>query len=261
MKIFDVNHSTLGRCNIVVPFVLASLLCIIAIAACDQQTSHTENRATIDSPPDTRWSVGDTENAPIIVAFGDSLTVGLGVASHQTYPAQLQKKLNQAGVNYRVVNMGVNGETTAGALRRLDRIMTLQPTVVILEFGANDGLRGLAIEQIQANIAHIIERFQTQDIMVVLTGMRLPPNYGPSYTQAFANIFPALAKTYHIPFLPFFLQDVATKPALNQPDGMHPTATGYSIIVDNLWPILFPILDIGKERRREMSDGIRRTRR
>ncbi len=248
MKIFDVNHSTIGRLNIVLPFVFASLFCTIAIAACDQQTSRIGDRATTDSPTDTRQSVGVNENAPIIVAFGDSLTVGLGVASHQTYPAQLQKKLNQAGLSHRVVNMGVNGETTAGALRRLDHIMELQPMVVILEFGANDGLRGLAIDHTQANLAHIIERLQTRDIMVVLTGMRLPPNYGPSYTQAFAQIFPALAKTYRTPFLPFFLQDVATKPALNQPDGMHPTATGYSIIVDNLWPILFPILDIGEGR-------------
>ena len=242
MKIFDVNHSNRGHLNIVLPFVFASLFCIIAIAACDQQTSRIGDRATTDSPPDTRRSVGVNENAPIIVAFGDSLTAGLGVASHQTYPAQLQKQIIRAGLSHRVVNMGINGETTGGALRRLDHIMELQPSIVILELGANDGLRGLAIDQTQANLAQIIETFRARDIMVVLTGMRLPPNYGPSYTQAFSQIFPALAKTYHTPFMPFFLQDVATKPALNQPDGMHPTAAGYSIIADNLWLILLPIL-------------------
>ncbi|HIO21164.1 MAG TPA: arylesterase [Nitrospirales bacterium] len=236
----------LGRLNIISWFAFASLACIIgSLAACDQQASLIGDRSTTDSPIDATRSVVETETAPVIVAFGDSLTAGLGVASPQTYPAQLQNKISQAGFSHRVVNMGVNGETTAGALRRLDHIMELRPSIVILEFGANDGLRGLAVDQTQANLAQIIGRLRARDIMVVLTGMRLPPNYGPSYTRSFAQIFPALATMYHIPFMPFFLQDVATKPALNQPDGLHPTATGYSIIVDNLWPILFPILKPG----------------
>ncbi len=138
--------------------------------------------------------------------------------------------------------MGVNGETTAGALRRLDDIMAMQPSIVILEFGANDGLRGFDVDQTQGSLAQIVKRLQTEDIEVVLTGMRLPPNYGFVYTQAFAEIFSTIAHTYHVPFMPFFLQDVATKPALNQADGMHPTATGYSIIVDNLWLIILPLL-------------------
>ena len=229
MKILDVNHYR-ERLNIVLPLVFAGLLCLIAIAACDQQASRIGDHTATASSSEATQSVVVSENAPLIVAFGDSLTAGLGVASHQTYPAQLQNKISHAGFSHRVVNMGMNGETTAGALRRLDHIMALQPSIVILEFGANDGLRGLAVDQTQANLAQIIERFRARDIMVVLTGMRLPPNYGPAYTQAFSQIFPTLAQTYHTPFMPFFLQDVATKPALNQPDGIHPTATGYSII-------------------------------
>ena len=229
--------------NIVLRFAFASLFCIIgSIAACDRQAS-LGDRSTTDSPIEATRSVVESETDPVIVAFGDSLTAGLGVASNQTYPAQLQNKISQAGLRHRVINMGVNGESTAGALRRLDHVMELEPSIVILEFGANDGLRGLAVDQTRANLSQIIEGFRARGIMVVLTGMRLPPNYGPSYTQAFAQIFPTLAKTYHIPFMPFFLQDVATNPALNQPDGIHPTATGYSIIVDHLWQILLPILE------------------
>lgn len=227
--------------------MFAILLCLIALAACDQQANRTADRTTTASSNAVTRSVNVRENAPLVIAFGDSLTAGLGVASDQTYPAQLQKKIRQAGLSHRVVNMGVNGETTAGALRRLEHIMELQPAVVILEFGANDGLRGLAVDRTQTNLAQIIEKLHSRNIRVVLTGMRLPPNYGPAYTQAFAQIFSTLATTYHTPFMPFFLQDVATKPRLTQSDGIHPTARGYSVIVDNLWLILLPILETDRD--------------
>ena len=225
-------------------FVITSVIFITAfVSACDEHAGIRKDGMTGISSSDTTKTVVESEKTPIIIAFGDSLTAGLGVAFHNTYPAQLQKKLRHAGFEHRVYNMGISGETTAGALRRLEHILELRPSIVILEFGANDGLRGLDIEQTQTNLAQIIERFHAQRIIVVLAGMRLPPNYGISYTQAFTQVFFSLAKTYNIPFMPFFLQDVATESTLNQPDGIHPTARGYSVIVENLWRILLPVLE------------------
>ena len=238
-----IGHDTLWF-KLTLRLVFPSVLFVIAsLTACDQEAAVIENRTTSGSLIDRNVQTSLFEDAPIIVAFGNSLTAGLGVRSDQTYPAQLQKQLSEAALPFRVVNMGVNGETTAGALRRLAHIKQLRPAIVILEFGANDGLRGLDVSQTHSNLAQIIERLQEQDIVVVLTGMKLPPNYGPSYVRAFVDIFPTLAEQYDTPFMPFFLQDVATKLELNQSDGIHPTAKGYSIIIDNLWPVLLPVLE------------------
>lgn len=178
----------------------------------------------------------------VIVAFGDSLTAGLGVPRQQTYPALLAERLRREGFDYRVVNAGVSGDTTSGGLRRIEFVLRQQPEIVILEFGANDGLRGQPLELVRGNLATMIERFQTAGVKVVLTGMRLPANYGPIYTNGFAKIYPELARKYEIAFMPFFLDGVALEPNLNQDDGLHPTAAGYAVIVDRLWPILKPLL-------------------
>jgi len=178
----------------------------------------------------------------IIVAFGDSLTAGLRVDPNETYPAVLARRIKDAGYPYRMINAGVSGETTAGGLRRVPVILENRPEIVILELGANDGLRGLSIDQTEKNLAAIIELLQKENVRVVLAGMKLPPNYGREYTQAFENIFPKLAARYRLTLIPFFLEGVATQPALNQEDGLHPTAQGYQIIVDHLWPKIEPLL-------------------
>ncbi|MBI3611307.1 MAG: arylesterase [Nitrospirae bacterium] len=178
----------------------------------------------------------------IIVAFGDSLTAGLGVAVDEAYPAVLERKIRESGYPYRVVNAGMSGETTAGGLRRIPWILQSRPEIVILELGANDGLRGLGIVQTKKNLADIIESLQREHIRVILAGMRMPPNYGKEYTEGFKKIFPELAARYRLTLIPFFLEGVAGQSSLNQADGIHPTAQGYQKIADNLWSRLEPLL-------------------
>ncbi|MFQ5588212.1 MAG: arylesterase [Nitrospiria bacterium] len=185
------------------------------------------------------------EKERVIVAFGDSLTAGLGVASDQTYPALLDKKLKALGHPYKVINAGVSGETTAGGLRRVSWILKSEPDVVILELGANDGLRGLSLLEMEKNLSGIIQKLQNRDVQVILAGMKIPPNYGARYTQAFAAIYPRLAARFDITLIPFFLEGVAAKPALNQADGIHPTAEGYAVITEQIWPIIQKVIPMG----------------
>ena len=179
---------------------------------------------------------------PRIVAFGDSLTAGLGVASEEAYPAQLQRRLDESGYQVRVINAGVSGETSAGGVRRVNWILKSRPNVVILELGGNDGLRGIDPEQTQANLDHIIRRFQEADVPIILAGMKLPPNYGQEFTARFAAMYSDLARKHRLIFIPFFLEGVATHNDLTQADGIHPTAEGYRVIVDNLLPVIKPLL-------------------
>jgi acyl-CoA thioesterase-1 len=184
-----------------------------------------------------------TERSPKIVAFGNSLTAGYGVAPEESYPAQLQRRLDEAGYHYRVVNAGVSGETTAGGLRRVDWVLKSRPSIVILELGANDGLRGFDTAQIATNLEQIITKLKTAGVRVILAGMKLPPNYGVDYTNRFTTIYRDLARTHELTYMPFFLEGVGAQPSLNQPDGIHPTGPGYRIIVDHLMPVLTPLLD------------------
>lgn len=179
---------------------------------------------------------------PKLVAFGNSLTSGLGVSAEDAYPAQLQRRLDEAGFRYRVINAGVSGDTTAGGLRRVRWILNSKPTLIILELGGNDGLRGLSLAETKRNLEQIIEQLQQASVTVVLAGMKLPPNYGQEYTQGFEEIYPALARRYRLKLIPFFLDGIAGETGLNQADGIHPTAEGYRIIVGNLVELLKPVL-------------------
>lgn len=185
-------------------------------------------------------SASDTR--PRIVAFGDSLTAGLGVQANESYPAQLQRRLDDLEYSYRVINAGVSGDTTAGGLRRVPWILNNKPELVILELGANDGLRGLDIDQTKHNLQQIIERFREAGTTVILAGMKLPPNYGQDYTARFEAIYPALAQEYGLPLIPFFLDGVGGSSSLNQADGIHPTTEGYEIIVEQVLKVLKPVL-------------------
>lgn len=212
-------------------WILAVLVAIVlSLLGCDQSPE-----------PDSSLSSAESDQ-PKIVAFGDSLTAGLGVSPEESYPAQLQRRLEAAGYPHRVINAGVNGETTAGALRRVPLVLKSNPSLVILETGGNDGLRGVDPKETRQNLNEIISRLKAAGVTVVLTGMKLPPNYGAEYTAEFARIFPDLAQAHHLPFMPFFLEGVATRAPLNQADGIHPTGEGYRIVVDHLMPILEPLL-------------------
>jgi acyl-CoA thioesterase-1 len=184
----------------------------------------------------------DRTSYPVIVAFGDSLTAGLGVTFERNYPSQLQQALDGAGLKYRVVNAGISGDTTAGGLVRLDSVIKQKPRLVILELGANDALRGQPVAVMKQNLIQIIEGLRQEKIQVVLAGMEIPPNYGPEYTAAFEQTFRDLASTYKLPLIPFFLDGVGGKPELNQVDGIHPTAEGYVFVVKNVMTVLQPLL-------------------
>ena len=199
-----------------------------------------ETKATV--PPD-RLKMPVSGERPCIVAFGDSLTAGLGVPLDQSYPAHLQRKLDAAGYAYRVVNAGVSGDTTAGGVRRVSWALNSKPTIVILELGGNDGLRGLSLNETKANLERIIQQFQQASVTVVLAGMKLPPNYGQDYTNGFEALYQAIAKQYRLTLIPFFLEGVAVSSTLNQADGIHPTGEGYRLIVEKVFPTLKPLLE------------------
>ena len=187
-------------------------------------------------------AAGEARGEGVVVALGDSLTAGLGVAADEAFPARLQARLRAEGYDYRVVNAGVSGDTTAGGLRRVDWALHAHPDVVIVALGANDGLRGQSPQAIRANLEEIVERLQASGARALLVGMRLPPNYGAEYTKEFEAVFPAVARRAKIALMPFLLDGVAADPRLNQADGIHPTAAGQQMIADRLWPYLRPLL-------------------
>jgi acyl-CoA thioesterase-1 len=178
----------------------------------------------------------------VIVALGDSLTAGLGVAADEAYPALLEHRLRRAGFTYRVVNAGVSGDTSAGGLRRLDWVLRSRPEIVIVALGANDGLRGLPVATLRDNLTAIVTRLQAGGARVLLVGMRLPPNYGEAYAGAFAQTFRDVARRTSAAFLPFLLEGVGGDPALNQADGIHPNAAGQRAVAERIWPLLQPLL-------------------
>ena len=180
---------------------------------------------------------------PKIVVLGDSLTAGLGLAVRDSYPSVLQERLKTQGLNFEVVNAGVSGDTSAGALSRLDWSLQGDVRVLVVALGGNDGLRGLPPEQLQQNLAQIVERAQARRIEVILAGMEAPPNYGREYIVSFHKVYPALAKRYGVALVPFLLQGVAGTQTLNQADGIHPTAAGARIVADNVWAVLKPVVE------------------
>jgi acyl-CoA thioesterase I len=178
----------------------------------------------------------------VIVALGDSLTAGLGLGRDDAYPALLQARLSREGYDYRVVNAGVSGDTTAGGRRRIDGVLRLAPEVVIVALGANDGLRGLPPASMRDNLRAIVVRARDAGARVLLVGMRVPPNYGPQYTRAFATVFAEVAQATRVPLVPFLLEGVAGEATLNLADGIHPNAEGQRRIAEHLWPYLRALL-------------------
>ncbi len=180
---------------------------------------------------------------PKIVALGDSLTAGLGLLESQAYPAILQQRLDAEGYDFEVVNAGVSGDTSAGALRRLDWALQGDVRVLIVAVGANDGLRGLSVEEMRQNLSEIISRAAARQVTVILAGMEAPPNYGREYAVAFHRAFGDVARQQRVAFIPFLLDKVAGRGDLNQEDGIHPNVRGAQIVADNVWAVLRPILD------------------
>ncbi len=180
---------------------------------------------------------------PVILAFGDSLTAGFGVAPEEAYPARLERLLEEKGYHYKVVNAGVSGDTTAGGVARVDWVLQHEPKIVILELGANDGLRGLPLMEMQRNLETIIEACLKKGAKVLLVGMEVPPNMGEEYSDDFRDTFFLLARKYKINYLPFFLKDIAAHAKLLQEDGIHPVSKGYEIATQTVFKYLEPMLE------------------
>ena len=181
----------------------------------------------------------------VILFFGDSLTAGYGLDREQAFPALVQARIDSLGWNFEVFNAGLGGETSAGGLRRVDWLLRRPIDVFVLELGANDGLRGIDPKDTHANLQQIVERVKAKNpkVAIVIAGMQMPPNLGAEYTEAFAAIFPALAKENDAALIPFLLEGVADQPALNLPDGNHPNVAGHQIVAETVWTTLGPVLE------------------
>jgi acyl-CoA thioesterase-1 len=193
----------------------------------------TADRATPDAAHDPR---------PLLVCFGDSLTAGYGADPGQSYPDYLQADLDAMGYKYRVVNEGISGNTTKDGVGRLGSIVALKPSVVVVEFGGNDGLRGLPIDDSRANLDRIVATLKASGARVVLAGITLPPDYGPDYIKQFNATYTLLAKKYQVPMLPFLLNGVFGVDGMMQADRTHATANGNKVVAKNVLPLVVPLL-------------------
>jgi len=189
-------------------------------------------------------------DAPLVVFLGDSLTAGFGLGEEQAFPALVGAELARRGTPVRVINGGISGDTTAGGLERLDWLLAQEPDVLMVELGANDGLRGQPLATIEANLRAIVERARAAGAEVLLAGMKIPPNYGPDYAAGFEEIFPKLAREQDVALLPFLLDGVAARPELNLPDGIHPNVEGHRIVARSVADALAPLVEgLGREAR------------
>jgi len=186
----------------------------------------------------------EDSNPQTILFLGDSLTAGLGVAPEEAFPALIQEKIDAAGLPYRVINAGVSGDTSAGGLNRINWLLRKPISILVLELGANDGLRGQSVESTRDSLAQIITKVRAKypDTQILLAGMQLPTNMGTDYSQAFSKIYPELAESMDTALIPFLLEGVGGHPDLNQPDGIHPTPEGHKILANNVWEALEPLL-------------------
>ena len=227
------------------PFSLILFLGLLTLGACkskqdnqEQVPANTENQENLDEPI-------ETSDEKYILFFGNSLTAGYGLEDHQSYPFLIQQRLDSLDLNYVAINAGLSGETTSGGLNRIDWILKNQQVdIFLLELGGNDILRGLELNSTEENLRGILEKVVSTypDVQIVLAGMQAPPNMGNDYTTRFASIFPKLAEEFDAALIPFFLEDVASIPELNLPDGIHPNAEGQKIIVENVWSELAKVI-------------------
>lgn len=217
---------------------------LLFLLSCKQDASKKATDSA-ETAPETEVETTKNTSSKKIVFFGDSLTAGYGLEDvDDAFPGIIQDKIDALGLEYSIVNSGVSGETTSGGKNRIDWVLNEEPSIFILELGANDGLRGVPLDQSKANLQTIIDAVKTKypETVIVLAGMQIPPNMGQSYTTEFKNMFPDLAKENNLHLVPFLLEDVGGIPYLNQSDGIHPTKAGHKILAENVWTVLQPIL-------------------
>lgn len=219
--------------------VLCFVFSMIFVAACGVSTAEKASNVRVEKKPPAQI----VSDKPKIVAFGDSLTAGLGLEEKESYPYLLQERLKADGFDYEVVNAGVSGETSLGGLERIDWVLGQENVrILILELGANDLLRGLPVAKMKENLSQIIKKAKAKNVTVLLCGMLAPPTMGAQYQRDFVNVFPDLATQYKVEFLPFLLENIALNKNLNQADGIHPNADGEKIMTDNVYKALKPLL-------------------
>lgn len=219
-------------------FVTIIAISLLTLQACAERPEPPPEAPTSTPPP----APTPADTRPVIMAFGDSLVAGYGLAQSESFPSRLQQKLESNGYKYRVVNAGVSGDTSAGGVRRIDWAMKQKPEIVIVELGANDGLRGQPTAELKKNLSAIVKQSLDGGAKVILIGMEAPPNLGPDYTKEFRQVYRDVAREFNVPLMPFFLMGVGGIANLNQGDGIHPNAEGVDIIVGNFWKVIEPIL-------------------
>jgi len=231
--------------------VIRAAACLVALTACSPRESTQAAAApAAEAPPAQSIGrpPGSGSRRPRIVFLGDSLTAGYGLDLSQAVPSLVQQHLNSAGYPFDVVNAGVSGDTSAGGLRRLEWSLEGDVRILVVELGANDGLRGLPVADMKENLKTIIRTARDRGIAVLLTGMEAPPNYGPAYTAEFRRVYPELARAEQVAFMPFYLEGVAGVPSLNIADGMHPNPEGARIVEANIWKVLGPMISTAATR-------------
>jgi len=221
---------------------LLVVACLLAACSGESRTGTTASREGVLAPMAPE-DPALPPSRPRIVALGDSLTAGLGLLEQEAYPAVIQRKIDEAGYEFDVVNAGLSGDTSAGGLRRLDWALEGDVRVVIVAFGGNDGLRGLPVPQMTENLTAIITTVRERGGVVILAGMEAPPNFGHEYATAFRQAFRDVALRERVLFIPFLLQGVAGHSDLNQPDGIHPNQRGAEMVAETIWAVLEPLLD------------------
>jgi acyl-CoA thioesterase I len=224
---------------------LAWIVACLLLAACNRGSPPAAEPPVASAPKSSPTPTSaDESGLPKIVVLGDSLSAGYGLLEQQAFPALVQAKLIQEGYKWEVVNAGVSGDTSAAGRQRVEWALGQGDVrILILELGANDGLRGLAVSEMKNNLAGIIETAKAKGVSVLLAGMEAPPNFGPEYTVSFRQVYRDLAKEYKVTLLPFLLDKVAGNPALNQGDGIHPNVEGTAIVADTVWNKLRPMVD------------------
>lgn len=241
-KQLDLN-STLSFCPKIIKFCY--LISVLLLLGCGDKKSEKNSEESLPVK-EKSTSVSEEKKSKTILCFGDSITAGYGLDdSNAAYPALLQQKIDSLGLDYTVINSGLSGETTAGGRSRLIWVMKQKVDIFLLELGGNDGLRGIPLTETRANLEAIITSVQEQspDTRIILAGMELPPNMGQDYTSEFRELFAEIAAEQNVEFIPFILKDVGGIAALNQNDGIHPTAEGHQIVAHTVWEVLKPMID------------------
>lgn len=220
-----------------------NLLIFIFLVACTSPNNSTSEKGT-EQQVSAEVQKESTSDEKVILFFGNSITAGYQLDMDQAFPALVQQKIDSLGLNYKTINAGLSGETSAGGKSRIEWVLRTVPDIFFLELGANDGLRGLSLEETPKNLQAIIDAVKKEnpEVKIIIAGMMVPPNLGDDYTRKFQQIFPDIAKRNNATYIPFLLEGVAGNPELNLSDGIHPTPEGHEIVAKTVWDYLQPLL-------------------